>query len=866
MRKKIDNRIRILVENAVAQRHRAFFVMVGDRGKDQIVNLHYMLSKITTRKPSVLWCYKKDLGFSSNHKKRMKQLKAKIQKGVWDPNVDDPFELFVTSTRIRYCYYKETHLILGQTYGVCILQDFEAITPNILCRTMETVEGGGIVCILLRSMESLKQLYSLTMDCHPRLSSKFSTGSANDIEPRFNERFLLSLADCAQCLVVDDELNILPISRHAKKISPVDRSTLGSTTSIKSKSIGTSFVLSEIPQTPELLQLKETMKSTAMGPLIDLAATIDQAKTLLSFVDVISEKSLNSTVSLTSGRGRGKSATLGLSIASALGYGYSNILITAPSPENVGTVFEFIQKGLVALGYKEHADFELIEGEQTTQPKQLVRINVFKDHRQTVQYISPNDVAFARQAEILVIDEAAAIPLPLVSRLFGPYCVFLSSTVNGYEGTGRALSLKLLQEIKQGSMASSGSSLSGRALRELTLETPIRYALNDPIELWLNKLLCLDATTPSPLTGTTIALPNQCSLYTVNRDSLFSYHQASEEFLQRMMSLFVSSHYKNSPNDLILLSDAPAHHIYALLPPVGEEQSELPDVYAAIQIAMEGAISKESIRKALSKGVRPAGDLLPWTLSQNFIDEDFGSLNGARIVRIAVHPSLQRMGYGSEALRQLISHLEGLTAPKRMMERRMMNAVMLLMTMLTRMILMKATMGMENVPQLRTEVICVRDAPPLLVRSSETRIGPNVDYIGTSFGLTLDLLKFHTRLGFQSVYLRQTPNDITGKGKIERSMKHALFVGEHSVIMLRSVQSPNSLNVDNWIHGFVTDFRNRFINLLSASFSHMPITLCLSLINSSQQLDKQNQNGNSFDLPMNSNSNLPEISHRNVRY
>ena len=31
----------------------------------------------------------------------------------------------------------------------------------------------------------------------------------------------------------------------------------------------------------------------------------------------------------------------------------------------------------------------------------------------------------------------AAIPLPLVKDLLGPYLVFLSSTINGYEGTGR---------------------------------------------------------------------------------------------------------------------------------------------------------------------------------------------------------------------------------------------------------------------------------------------------------------------------------------------------------------------------------------------------------------------------------------------
>src|SRR5579885_1262388 len=53
--------------------------------------------------------------------------------------------------------------------------------------------------------------------------------------------------------------------------------------------------------------------------------------------------------------------------------------------------------------------------------------------------------------------------------------------------------------------------------------------------------------------------------YYVNRDTLFSYHKASEAFLQRLVGLFVSSHYKNSPDDLLLMSDAPAHHIFVLL-------------------------------------------------------------------------------------------------------------------------------------------------------------------------------------------------------------------------------------------------------------------------------------------------------------
>ena len=53
---------------------------------------------------------------------------------------------------------------------------------------------------------------------------------------------------------------------------------------------------------------------------------------------------------------------------------------------------------------------------------------------QTVQYIQPQHHARLGQAELLVIDEAAAIPLPLVKAMLGPYLVFLCSTVNGYEG------------------------------------------------------------------------------------------------------------------------------------------------------------------------------------------------------------------------------------------------------------------------------------------------------------------------------------------------------------------------------------------------------------------------------------------------
>lgn len=70
-------------------------------------------------------------------------------------------------------------------------------------------------------------------------------------------------------------------------------------------------------------------------------------------------------------------------------------------------------------------------------------------------------------------------------------------------------------------------------------------------------------------------------------------------------------------------------------------------------MALEGEISAETIRASLRQGLRQAGDLIPWTIAQQFQDSDFGKLSGARVVRIATHPDYQGMGYGKRAIEQL---------------------------------------------------------------------------------------------------------------------------------------------------------------------------------------------------------------------
>jgi N-acetyltransferase 10 len=321
--------------------------------------------------------------------------------------------------------------------------------------------------------------------------------------------------------------------------------------------------------------------------------------------------------------------------------------------------------------------------------KTIVRVDIFRDHRQILQYVLPGDHAKLAQAELVAVDEAAAIPLPVVKKLLsGGHMALLSSTIHGYEGTGRSLSLKLIQQLRsqqgaavaaaaigagaavkgpkgrgpqdsgqgrslheerwRAAAAGSASSLARSALIELTLNAPIRYGADDPVEKWLNGLLCMDAVSPTAAAATRLVgvlpAPRDCELFIVNRDALFSFHALSEAMLQRIWALYTAAHYKSSPNDLQMLSDAPAHRLFVLLGPQTSKKekekskSQLPDVLCVLQVAFEGRISQRSVQSELAKGNKASGDMIPWTIASQFNDSEFSTLSGARIVRIATHP------------------------------------------------------------------------------------------------------------------------------------------------------------------------------------------------------------------------------------
>ncbi|CAH8470315.1 unnamed protein product [Schistosoma curassoni] len=670
---------------------------------------------------------------------------------------------------------------------MCVLQDFEALTPNLLARTIETVSGGGLIVFLLKSMTSLQQLCTMAMDIH----SRYRTESQHNVVGRFNERFLLSLASNPRCLVLDDRWNILPLSRKV----------LNSLTSLKA----------DISDESILLEQKELQK----------------------------------------------------------------------------------------LKYEEHQDYIVSRSMNPEHNQATVRIDVYRrSHRQSLIYLPPWEMAAlssVKQADLVCIDEAAAIPLPLVQSIIsGPRIVFMASTINGYEGTGRSLSFKLLRQlrsqctisgtttklstddVKSKSVQSTGKDKmllgkgfrsvdTSRVLFEVSLTEAIRYASGDPIEAWLFDLLCLDCgeslSREQQANEVNIYLPpvDQCQLYYVNRDTLFSYHKSTEIFLHRLMALYVSSHYKNSPNDLQLLSDAPAHHIFCLLAPYDHKSGCVPEVLCVLQVSLEGKINKDRVMHNLSRGLRPSGDLIPWTLSQQFCDANFGELSGVRVVRIATHPDYQGLGYGTRALKLLYDYYNEQTDIKVLPEnqhtdiqtenvgcnRSTEETKSLNQTSNKSLKFKPSTLSFncdldeenydnhddsdaslesnntrlsENNSNLLTEIIKRREPtslPPLLSRLIE-RPSEKLDYIGVSFGATPSLLRFWKRSGYIPVYLRQNMNELTG---------------EFTCIMVKPFkhQSVSSQSAE-WLQNYFYDFTKRLIHLFPGPFRHMDGTYGLELL------------------------------------
>ncbi|WP_178861832.1 tRNA(Met) cytidine acetyltransferase TmcA [Thiomicrorhabdus cannonii] len=318
-------------------------------------------------------------------------------------------------------------------------------------------------------------------------------------------------------------------------------------------------------------------------------------------------------------RGRGKSSALGLAAVHCLLKGKQQIVITAARFEQAQIAFTQAEKQLESLPVEwQHRKPGLLSFD-------------YQGATKTLTFMAPDQLVLEpTEADLLMVDEAAHLPAPLLTELLKRHHrMVFATTLHGYEGSGRGFELRFKQTLDD-------LTPDWKALH---LQQPIRWAENDPLEHAINRALLLEtapnkAAVPAPLTQ---ADSSQLHIRTVSSAQLLHH----PDLLESVFSLLVQAHYQTSPNDLQQLLNAPNLHIL-----VAEHQGEVVGVVVSVA---EGKMPPRSNRSH----ERVHGHLVPQLLTKHYATTDFMLLSTWRVMRIAVHPARQRQGIG----RRLLQHL-----------------------------------------------------------------------------------------------------------------------------------------------------------------------------------------------------------------
>lgn len=297
---------------------------------------------------------------------------------------------------------------------------------------------------------------------------------------------------------------------------------------------------------------------------------------------------------ITAHRGRGKSTVLGLAAAKYFLQSQKRVLITAPDPT------------AAAVAMRTASEFASA----------------------TALEFIPLDRLLAEQprCDLLLVDEAAAIPLPQLQQLNSSYSrVVYATTEHGYEGTGRGFQLRFLQYLQR----------HNPGWRLLHLQQAIRFADDDPLER---------LSFASFLLGPTISAERP-----LFQQSEVSYRWLTRQalveqpgVLQQVFALLSLAHYQTRVRDLWALLDDPSLFLAV--------QQAADQITGVMVISQEGGFPSE-LAESIAQGTRRVqGHLLAQSLAYHLLLPELSQHLWWRIQRIVIEPTLQRQGLGQSFL------------------------------------------------------------------------------------------------------------------------------------------------------------------------------------------------------------------------
>ncbi len=497
---------------------------------------------------------------------------------------------------IEQAVYETSKKYLGTTQDVLILDLTNDLKPNDVGRLIGIVRGGGLIVMWgppLESWETVKTIFksNLVTPRHP--------------EPRniFIKYFVRKLMKHEGIYVIDADTGKL----------------------VKSGQV--------MRKHKEVRNVKIPENTVFPRSLYELALTQDQVNVIKLIEDNLVPKpgSKHVAVIVTSDRGRGKSSAIGIAIIGLIKelLRFKNrvrVAVTASDSSAIQSLMMLAEKGLNALG---------LEYRKVVKEGDLIEL---KGDRFSIEYWEPYTVTKLK-VDVVVVDEAAGLPVPLLHMIWKNFNrTIYATTIHGYEGAGRGFSVRFLKRLREDPKT---------LMITYEMSEPIRYSANDPIEKFQFDALLLDAE-PDELTDEDIKEIKRGNLEYVTYEPEYLFSEAGEKELRSLFGIYVLAHYRNEPDDLGRLADAPHHSMRAV------RIKSSGKIVGAAQLAEEGGLSDELIDELLVGGKIP-GNIIPDRLLKYFRLRELGKGIGWRIVRIAVHIDVQGMGIGSFLLNEIIN-------------------------------------------------------------------------------------------------------------------------------------------------------------------------------------------------------------------
>jgi tRNA(Met) cytidine acetyltransferase len=466
--------------------------------------------------------------------------------------------------------------LLGQTRTAIVYDAHESLRPNTLGQLVGAVDGGGLVVVLAPPLDAWaerRDAFDETLAVPP-----FERA---DVTGHFRSRLVETLRAHRGIAIFDADTGTPQqsgLTHSALRRSAPD------------------------PSTPE----EHAFPTAAYAACL----TQDQVDTLRALESLADPEG---TVVVEADRGRGKSSAAGLAAGSLAAAG-EDVLVTAPRYRRAGEVFARARELLNELDKNVKVDDE-------NAPH---RIDASEG---CVRFAPPTEaVALPGDPDVVLVDEAAALPVRLLEGFLAAPRVAFTTTIHGYEGAGRGFSVRFKDRLAE----------ADRDVREVTMAEPIRYAAGDPVEVWATRALLLDARPPVD------PLVEEVRPETVTYERLDSERfLADEHLLREVFGLLVLAHYRTEPDDLARLLDAPNVTVRALVYDG--------HVVSVALLAREGGLSADR-RAEMYAGARIRGNMLPDVLTTQLRDEQAAIPVGWRVMRIATHHAARHRGLGSHLL------------------------------------------------------------------------------------------------------------------------------------------------------------------------------------------------------------------------